>query len=129
MADFPRDKRLTQPGEYRRVFERGYHRRFQEKGLLLRVRENNYSHPRLGLAIPKRALKRAVDRNRVKRLARESFRQHSLYLPAVDIVVFGQSELLSMDNAVILQQFEVLWKRLRDVYPPAERSSQASYSP
>lgn len=129
MADFPREKRLTRPAEYRRVFQRGYHRRFQQGGLLLRVRENHGVHPRLGLAIPKRALKKAVDRNRVKRLARESFRHHCQSLPAVDIVLFGQSELLSMDNAVILRQLDVLWNRLRDVYSRAERASQTPYSP
>jgi ribonuclease P protein component len=31
---------------------------------------------RLGLTVSRRTAKRAVDRNRIKRLARESFRQH-----------------------------------------------------
>jgi ribonuclease P protein component len=42
---------------------------------------------RLGLVIPKRLASRAVLRNLIKRLARESFRHLAHRLPAVDIVV------------------------------------------
>jgi len=42
--------------------------------------------PRLGLIVGKRFLPRAVDRNRAKRVIRESFRQ-APNLPAMDIVV------------------------------------------
>ena len=42
--------------------------------------------PRLGLIVGKRMLRRAVDRNRAKRVIRESFRQ-AARLPAMDIVV------------------------------------------
>ena len=42
---------------------------------------------RLGLVIGKRAVRRAVDRNRVKRVLRETFRIRRLELPCVDIVV------------------------------------------
>jgi len=45
--------------------------------------------PRLGLTISRRVAKRAVDRNRLKRIARESFRQQ-LALPAWDFVVLGK---------------------------------------
>ena len=41
---------------------------------------------RLGLIVSKRMLPRAVDRNRAKRVIRESFR-HAVELPAMDIVV------------------------------------------
>jgi ribonuclease P protein component len=37
-------------------------------------RGNGQAYARLGLAVPKRLLARAVDRNRVKRLVRERFR-------------------------------------------------------
>jgi|GEM_PF-3976772 len=41
---------------------------------------------RLGMAVAKKCAKRAVDRNRLKRLARESFRQHKHSLAGFDIV-------------------------------------------
>jgi ribonuclease P protein component len=42
---------------------------------------------RLGLVIGKKLLKRAVDRNRVKRIVREQFRLRRAALPACDLVV------------------------------------------
>lgn len=42
---------------------------------------------RLGLVVGKRALRRAVDRNRAKRVIRETFRVNRRDLPGMDIVV------------------------------------------
>jgi len=42
---------------------------------------------RVALAVPKRQLKRAVDRNRVKRILRETFRQHQVRGAGIDILV------------------------------------------
>jgi ribonuclease P protein component len=53
----------------------------------LRYRRNEGSSARLGLIIPKRLARRAVLRNVLKRLARESFRQVLADLPAMDVVL------------------------------------------
>ena len=54
--------------------------------LRLAARANAVEMPRLGLIVGKRMLPRAVDRNRAKRVIRESFRQ-ACGLPAMDMVV------------------------------------------
>jgi ribonuclease P protein component len=69
-------------------------------GALLRSRDRSQSGPlmlqmlpgkvefgRLGMAVAKRHAKRAVERNLLKRLLRESFRQHGLSHRPVDLVV------------------------------------------
>jgi len=47
---------------------------------------NDLDASRIGLAVPKKNAKRAVDRNRIKRLIREIFRNTSIEQPT-DIVV------------------------------------------
>ncbi|HPY40084.1 MAG TPA: ribonuclease P protein component [Thiolinea sp.] len=125
MASYPRTCRLTRPSEFQRVFERGLHRRVQVQGLFARVRESSSSQARLGFALSKRSLKQAVDRNRVKRLTRESFRSHREQLPAVDIVIISQSEVAQLDNAAILQQLVILWEQLCRLYPTLKTAPQA----
>ena len=119
--DFPRHVRLTRPGEFQHVFERGRNRRLSGQGLMARVRENDVQQARLGLAISKRNLRRAVDRNLVKRLARESFRRYQSQLPAVDIVILSQPSLLGMPNSDISKQLDLIWQQVQRQYSSRPR--------
>ena len=56
------------------------------KHLSLYRQLNNLESSRLGLAIPKKNAKRAIDRNRIKRLIRENFRNSNQSVP-YDIVI------------------------------------------
>ena len=82
---FPREARLTRPGEFRAVFRRG--RRAQAGVLRARLRANGLEHGRLGLAVSRKAARNAVGRNRVRRQVRESFRLSQARLAGLDVVV------------------------------------------
>jgi len=73
---------------------------------------NDQGHPRLGLAISKKNAKRAVDRNRIKRIIRESFRQNQIRLPAVDLVVMAKPQTKSATNSELFTSLEHHWGRL-----------------
>ncbi|MDR6996240.1 ribonuclease P protein component [Aeromonas salmonicida] len=62
--------------------------------------------------MPKKALKRAVWRNRVKRVVRESFRLNQASLPAIDIVVIAKGGVKEMDNEELFKLLEKLWRTL-----------------
>src|ERR1700760_4266490 len=64
--------RLHTAAEFRDIKRRG--RKFVDTFFALSVLANRESHPRLGLAIATRTFGTAVARNRIKRIARESFR-------------------------------------------------------
>ncbi len=84
-ATFPRAVRLLKPVEFERVFAEN--ERARTESLWVMVRPNTRGQARLGMVIAKRLLPRAVDRNRVKRCVRETFRLQRRDLPAGDYVV------------------------------------------
>lgn len=73
---------------------------------------NKDKKPRLGLVIAKKHIKLAVDRNRVKRLIRESFRLNKATLPSVDIVVLARKGMGELDNKELQQLLNNSWLRL-----------------
>ena len=110
-ATFPRYLRLTEAKQYQRVFAGSS--RFGNRYITVLAKENQLEHPRLGLAISKKSAKRAVDRNRIKRLTRESFRLNSASLPSVDIIVMCRPLILELDNSDVFQQIEKQWYFIR----------------
>jgi ribonuclease P protein component len=79
---------------------------------VVRARPNQLFAPRLGLIAAKKALPRAVDRNRGKRLAREVFRQAAPQLGALDVIVQLRRGLLSSDNAAARRELLSLFARV-----------------
>jgi len=79
------DSKLRKTDEFSCVF------RFKHvhRGTYLDIfyRQNGLGFSRLGLVIAKRLLSRAVDRNRAKRVLRESFRLTQHGLNGIDVVV------------------------------------------
>ena len=62
-------------------------RRFKGNMLLVQVRQNGLELPRLGLIVPKRFIRRSVDRNILKRQVREWFRLHQAFFKGRDVLV------------------------------------------
>jgi ribonuclease P protein component len=78
------------------------------------ARKNGTSAARLGLAISKKCAARAVDRNRLKRLVRESFRLNQSELTGVDIVVICRRDALFASRTVLSQSLATHWRRIGD---------------
>ncbi|RDI99093.1 ribonuclease P protein component [Dyella solisilvae] len=112
-AGLPREARLRRAGDFAAL--RHASGRFGGRCFSVRYRPNGLDHPRMGLAISKRVSKRAVDRNRIKRLVRESFRRHRLELPPVDLMVMAREQAVGLPGPELLAELDVLWKKLRSV--------------
>ena len=109
--DFPKSNRLLTPKSYSHVFAQA--QRFGNRNWTMIVRPNNKPYPRLGLAIAKKQLARAVWRNRVKRIAREAFRLHKEDLSGYDIVVLGRHGMQSIDNKTLHDSFLHLVRKIK----------------
>ena len=67
---------------------------------------------RLGLAIAKKRARRAVDRNRIKRVARESFRHARDALAGHHVVVMNRDAAASAGARELRAALDALWARL-----------------
>ncbi|HBO7744891.1 TPA: ribonuclease P protein component [Pseudomonas aeruginosa] len=122
--DFDRDKRLLTARQFSAVFDSPTGK-VPGKHVLLLARENGLDHLRLGLVIGKKNVKLAVQRNRLKRLIRESFRHNQETLAGWDIVVIARKGLGELENPELHQQFGKLWKRLLRNRPRTESPADA----
>lgn len=59
---------------------------------VLYYRHNSEGLPRLGSVASKRNVRKAVTRNRAKRVAREVFRAYQQRLSAIDVIIVAKSE-------------------------------------
>lgn len=112
MNTFPKSKRLLQASDYQYVFNKAY--KFKSHPFLVLYKPGLTQHSRLGLAISKKKIAKANDRNRIKRIIRESFRQE--HLPAVDIVVIAHGGGDILENAILHRQLGKIWEKLKNYY-------------
>jgi len=105
---FRRRDRLAKSSEFDRVLKSRAMRVASSPFVALACPSSTHS-PRLGLIVGKRHAPRAVDRNRVKRLVRETFRLRRPRLPAMDIVIQLTG---APGDADLRRSLEGLWDRI-----------------
>ena len=105
----PRE-RLTTGAEYRRVFSRGT--RVDSALFLLVAAENRNGHHRLGLAAGRR-VGGAVQRNRARRLLRESFRKNKHEgTGTLDLVLVAKQEILGRSQGEVEREYRNCLRKL-----------------
>jgi len=106
----PREHRLTDKPQFDSVHRTGV--RASDPLFMVIARPNGLEYPRLGLAVGVKAAGNAVNRNRIKRLVRESFRGRKRDLPPVDVVVNARAAAGKAPNSEIAESIAVLWNRI-----------------
>jgi ribonuclease P protein component len=108
---FPRHARLTRPAQFQRVF-RGA-QRFGDRYFTILAKPNNDTGARLGLAVSRKVSPRAVARNRIKRLVRESFRYNLATLEPQDFVVIAKPAAAQASNRQLREALQRQWQRIQ----------------
>ncbi len=89
----PKALRLRKSAEFREAFDGGP--QWPARTLVLWVRREPDSSGRVGVVASKRTFRRAVDRNRARRLLREAFRHQRHHLRQdVDLVLLARRRIL-----------------------------------
>jgi ribonuclease P protein component len=74
---------------------------------------NQLPQARLGITVSRKVSPRAVQRNRIKRQVRESFRHYRLSLCGVDLVVIARPEAAKSDNKTLKAALQQHWERIQ----------------
>ncbi len=115
MYGFNKSRRLLKKQEYDEVFKCAA--RLSTPEFIVLFCENTFKHARLGIVLSKKVIYKAHDRNRIKRILRESFRLNS-HLPAVDIVVLARPAVNKAMPHQIRANLGKLWNALAEPHAP-----------
>jgi len=107
---FPSQLRLKKPAEFKKVFAKPV-KSSDQYFTLLAIR-SDFDYPRLGLAIAKKNIKKAVHRNFIKRTVRESFRIKQHTLGSLDIVVMARRDVVDAPPDLLRKSLERHWLKL-----------------
>jgi len=109
---FPVQFRLGTPAEFKNVFTNPV--KSADRYFTVLAAPNELPYPRLGLAIAKKTIKKAVARNRIKRTARESFRLERQHITNIDIVVLARGDAATAPLMILRKSLEKHWLKLVD---------------
>ena len=107
-AGLGRQDKLLDSAEFEAVF--GHRKSLHGKYFSFHALGNTHGRPRLGLAVSRRVSKKAVQRNRIKRQVRESFRLQ-VGLASLDFVVVAKAGSAEQENQRLRMELDGLWHR------------------
>lgn len=108
---FFKNQRLSGKPAFSRVFDAG--NRQSSYAITLLNAPNSLEYARFGFIVSKKVSKKAVERNRVRRVIRESLRQRS-DLAGYDWVILARYQAADCDNDKIRQDLDKCLARLQN---------------
>ena len=111
LGKFCKSQRLLNANEFQNVFSEPPFRASHKHCLIL-AKPNNLGYARLGLIIAKKHIRLAVQRNRIKRLIRESFRQQQ-NMAGIDAIVLARKGFGELDNSAISKIMDQQWLKIQ----------------
>ncbi|WWO95537.1 MAG: ribonuclease P protein component [Candidatus Dasytiphilus stammeri] len=105
---FPKKLRLLKSKDFNLVLQQSM--KINRSPIILYYCRNHYKFARLGLIINKYNIPLAYQRNRIKRLIRESFRLNQNELPSMDFVIIIKKKVDLMKNQKIVEILQTVWE-------------------
>jgi ribonuclease P protein component len=114
LNSFPRDHRLVNKAQFQSVFDEST--KASQRYLLALYKPNSAVQARIGIIVGKRVANLSVERNRIRRVIRESFRANQEKLKGLDIIVIARQQSDSLDKVQLREGIDKLWQRLITQY-------------
>ena len=108
----PAQRRIRRKADFETIYSRG--RRFGNGFFGVTAFWNDKGWPRLGLAVAVRAAGSGVERNRIRRIIRESFRVHQHELPGIDLIVSARDRARGAAGQELHASLTALWKKVSE---------------
>ena len=108
---YGRELRLLTPSHFQTVFSNPPVKAVTAHVTMLAV-PNLLDNPRIGVTVSKKRAKTAVQRNRIKRQVRETFRLRQHKIPNFDIVVIAKQGIVELNNDELRNTLNYLWRKL-----------------
>jgi ribonuclease P protein component len=105
----PRTARLLRPADFAALRERS--QRVSTRHFTAQYRATQTA-ARLGMAVSRKVSKRAVERNRIRRQIRETFRLIRAQLPNIDLLIVARTSATTLANPALREDLATLWQRL-----------------
>ena len=115
---FQKHQRLLDKHAFSAVFDGQPSRAGVSSGTALVV-PSSFTESRLGVIVAKKNVRRANQRNRVKRIVREYFRLHPLPVPT-DVIFLARYGVAEKSNAELRADLELMWQKLAKKLASAE---------
>ena len=112
---FSRPKHLVKTDDISSVFS--FNCRFSSEHFQVLAKPGNQDFARLAVIVSKKSARLATSRNYIKRIAREVFRLQQSELSGLDIVVRARKIFTPSDYAVIVQELQLQFTRVRQKFP------------
>jgi len=117
---FRQTDRLKQAVDFDAVFSRGT--RASDRYFTFIALPNHLDHSRLGIAVSKKALRQATERNRVRRLIRESYRLSVARAVPVDLVVMVKNTAKDVPASVLATALNQRWLTVPEFHQRLQRA-------
>ncbi len=127
-ARLPQRARICASNDFNRVLQHP-ELRIARAALIFFARANQLQYARLGVVVGKKKTALSVQRSRIKRLVRESFRSRAHTVPGVDLVVLVRGEIKARSNRKIFQDLDFLWRQLQQENESAKTCADARMPP
>ena len=122
----PKESRLRKPREFQRVYVKG--KRFEGRYMTVFILPSKTEFQRLGITASKKAIGNAVQRNRAKRLLRETFRLSKAELNELntkfDWVLNARRSLLKVKLEKPLEEFQQIIAKVKIIEPEINKGEE-----